>query len=148
MMTMSRPRQGRTGNRERGFSLIELIVAFALMALVLTTVLAIAARAYRQVAWSGSAMEASQWAQTLSDEAAGRALALGRSEGWVQDGRYRWVREVSEYRDPDNLLRDADGRARLWQTQLEVHWDDGQRDNVIRLIGLRPTPAPKAGLAP
>lgn len=144
-MMMSHPRQPRRANREGGFSLIELIVAFALMALVLTTVLAIAARAYRQVAWSGAAMEASQWAQTLSDEAAGRTLALGRSEGRVQDGRYRWVRVVSEYRDPDNLLRDADGRARLWQTQLEVHWDDGQRDNVIRLIGLRPAPAPKAG---
>ena len=147
-MMASHPRQLRRANRQRGFSLIELIVAFALMALVLTTVLAIAARAYRQVAWSGSAMEASQWAQTLSDEAAGQTLALGRSEGRVQDGRYRWVREVSEYRDPDNLLRDVDGRARLWQTRLEVHWDDGQRDNVIRLIGLRPAPVPKAGPMP
>lgn len=145
---MQPPKHLSYSGRERGFSLIELIVAFALMALVLTTVLAIAARAYRQVAWSGAAMEASQWVQTLSDEAEGRTLALGRSEGRVQEGRYRWVREVSEYRDPDDLLRDAEGRARLWQTRLEVHWHDGQRDNVIRLTGLRPAPAPKTGAVP
>ncbi len=147
-MTMQHPRQMSFTHSERGFSLIELIVAFALMALVLTTVLAIAARAYRQVAWSGSAMEASQWAQTLSDEGEGRTLALGRSEGRVQDGRYRWVREVSEYRDPDDLLRDAEGHTRLWQTRLEVHWHDGQRDNAIRLIGLRSAPVAKVGQTP
>lgn len=145
---MLHPHRPFAGSRERGFSLIELIVAFALMALVLTTVLAIAARSYRQVAWSGSAMEASQWAQTLSDEAEGRTLALGRTEGRVQDGRYRWIRDVSEYRDPDDLLRDTAGGARLWQTRLEVHWHDGQRDNAIRLIGLRSAPAPKMGPVP
>ena len=101
MSTMPKPHRNA---REGGFSLIELVVAFALMALVLTTVLAVSARAYRQIGWSGSAAEAAQWAQSLSDEAEGKRLALGREHGSVQDGRYRWSREVSEYADPEGLL--------------------------------------------
>ncbi len=134
--------------REGGFSLIELVVAFALMALVLTTVLAVSARAYRQIGWSGSAAEAAQWAQSLSDEAEGKRLALGREHGSVQDGRYRWSREVSEYADPEGLLVDANGRARLWQTTLDVQWDDGGRTQSLRLVGLANPPPTASGPVP
>lgn len=137
------PRSRRPGRPARGFSLIELIVAFALMALVLSTVLAISARAYRQIGWSGQAAEAAQWAQSLVDEAEGRPLALGHESGQVAGGRYRWTREVKEYTGPDGLMVAADGRALLWQTALEVHWHDGQRDQVIRLMGLRPPSPPR-----
>ena len=125
---------------QRGFSLIELIVAFALMALVLTTALAVAARAYRQIGWSGSAAEASQWAQSLSDDAAGRPLSLGHTNGTVSDGRYQWSRDVSEYRDPEGLLLDAEGKPLLWRTVLEVQWSDGGQAHAITLLGLRSAP--------
>lgn len=134
---------------QRGFSLIELVVAFALMALVLTTALAVSARAYRQVDWSGAAAEASQWAQSLSDETEGRPLSLGHTHGEVPGGRYQWTREVSEYRDPDGLLVDGEGRALLWRSALEVRWHDGTRDHVIKLIGLHPAQVSKTvGAAP
>lgn len=123
---------------QRGFSLIELVVAFALMALVLTTALAISARAYRQLAWSGSAAEAAQWAQSLADEAEGLPLVPGRSHGSAHDGRYQWTREVAEYRDPEGLLVASDGRPLLWRTTLEVSWPDGGQSQSIRLIGLHP----------
>ncbi|RMH90861.1 prepilin-type N-terminal cleavage/methylation domain-containing protein [Lysobacter pythonis] len=133
-----RARTGRgIGGAQRGFSLIEIVVAFALMALVLTTALAVSARAYRQVDWSGRAAEAAQWAQSLADEAEGRPLALGRESGSVGAGRYRWSREVGEYRDPDGLILSADGQPRLWRSVLEVRWRDGEREHAIRLVGLR-----------
>ena len=133
---------------ERGFSLIEVVVAFALMALVLTTALAIAARAYRQVEWSGRAEEAAQWAQSLNDEAEGRTLALGRQQGSVDGGRYQWTREVGEYSDPSGIMVSPEGRPLLWQTRLEVSWDDGGSRQSIRLIGLRLPPAPRPGQPP
>lgn len=145
---MSAPPKPHRHAKEAGFSLIELIVAFALMALVLTTVLAVSARAYRQIGWSGSAAEAAQWAQSLSDEAEGRGLALGREHGSVQGGRYQWSREVAEYADPEGLLVDANGRARLWQTTLEVQWDDGGRAQSVRMVGLVNPPPTASGPVP
>lgn len=132
----------------RGFSLIEVIVAFALMALVLTTALAIAARSYRQVEWSGRAAEASQWAQSLADEADGRTLALGREQGRVDSDRYQWTREVSEYADPAGLMISAEGRPLLWRTRLEVSWQENGQRQSIHLIGLRPSPPARLGAAP
>lgn len=129
-----------------GFTLIEVVVAFSLMALVLTTVLAISARAYRQIDWSGSAVEAAQWARSLADEAQGRVLELGVEQGSVDGGRYHWRREVAEYVDPEGVMRGADGQALLWRTALEVRWQDGSREQVLRLSGLQP--AVRAGSHP
>lgn len=141
MIFNTRPWPASRGHAQRGFTLIELVVAFALMAMVLTLALAVSARAYTQIGWSGSAAEASQWAQSLADEVESQPLVLGRRSGSLQGGRYQWVREVSEFDDPQGVMVDAAGRPLLWRSTWEVKWRDAGRDHVIRLLGLHPAPA-------
>lgn len=120
---------------QRGFTLIEVIVAFAVLALALTLVLGTLSNASRQVRWSDDAGRAALHAQSLLDDTGvAQALVPGRSEGTFEDGRYRWTLEVAPWQDP---TRDAAGEApppqpadpaapRLLKLALDVRWGDAE----------------------
>lgn len=124
----------------RGYTLIEVVVAFAVLALALTLLLGILSNATRQVRWADEAGRAALHAQSLLDQAGvGEALQPGRSEGEFEEGRYRWTLEVSPWRDPS--LRDIPpfepGAPRLLQLQLLVQWRDGGPRERLHLQSLR-----------
>ena len=88
-------------SRQRGYTLIEVIVAFAILALGLTLLLGTLSGAARQVRWADEAGRASLHAQSLLDTiGVGEALQPGRRDGKFEDGRYRWTLDVTPYRDP------------------------------------------------
>jgi len=87
-------------NRQRGYTLIEVIVAFALLALAMTLLLGTLSGAARQVRWSADAGRATLHAQSLLDQTGvGEALQPGRRDGEFEDGRYRWSLEIVPYVD-------------------------------------------------
>ena len=84
-----------TSHSQRGFTLIEVIVAFAVLALALAIVLGTLSNASRQVRWSDDAGRAALHAQSLLDDTGvAQTLVPGRSEGTFEDGRYRWTLDV------------------------------------------------------
>lgn len=112
----------------RGYTLIEVIVAFAILALGLTLLLGTLSGAARQVRWADEAGRASLHAQSLLDTVGvGAALTPGHRDGKFEDGRYRWSLEVVPYRDP--LLPPPTatdlGAPRLLRLSLLVQWGDG-----------------------
>jgi len=121
--------------------LLEVIVAFALLALALTMLLGPLSGAARQVRHSGEISRASLYAQSLLAQAgSGEALQPGRKEGAFEQGRYRWILEVAPYADPA-LVRTVPGRSAappLRQLTLEIRWGDapGQamRWQTLRLV--------------
>lgn len=130
--------------RQRGYTLIEVIVAFMVLALGLGILLGILANATRQVRWADEAGRAALHAQSLLDQAGvGEALQPGHSEGGFEDGRYRWTLDVTPWRDP--ALRDAapqpedPGAPKLLQLVLDVRWGDGGPRNRLQLQTLRLT---------
>lgn len=130
----------------RGFTLIEVIVAFALLAFALTLLLGAMTRATGQVRHAELAGRAALHAQSLLHQAGiGEPLQPGASEGTLEDGRYRWSLQVTEWRDPDPLVAAAVGDARLrdpgapqlLELELVVAWGDGGPRERLQVHSLR-----------
>lgn len=113
-------------SRELGFTLLETIIAFALLAVALTLLLGALSGATRQVRGAEDAGRAALHAQSLLAQAGvGVALQPGASAGEWEDGRYRWRLLVSAYADPARpAVPAATGAPRLLQLQLDVDWGD------------------------
>lgn len=126
--------------RQRGYTLLEVLVAFAVLALALTFLLGTLSGSTRQVRWSTDAARAALHAQSLlADVGVGQALQPGRDEGELEDGRYRWQLDVAPYVDPlqpPTVAEDPFG-ARLMALRLELAWGDGSRGQRLVVESLR-----------
>ena len=115
-------------SRERGYTLIEVLVAFAVLALALTVLLGTLSGATRQVRWSADAGRAALHAQSLvAQVGVGEPLVPGRRGGELEAGRYRWQLEVEPWIDPQlpaAPLADPFG-ARMMALRLTVEWGEG-----------------------
>lgn len=131
----------RSGQRDqRGYTLIEVIVAFAVLALALTLLLGTLSGAVKQVRWADDAGRAALHAQSLLDQTGvGEALQSGHSEGGFEQDRYRWSLDIEPWRDPaaqDVTLVDP-GAPQLLQLTLAVEWGEGGPRQRLQLQSLR-----------
>lgn len=146
-MTAAAPR------RVRGYTLIEVIVAFAVLGLALTLLLGTLANGTRQVRWSADAGRAALHARSLLDDV-GLAVPVeaGRSSGTFEDGRYRWTLEIAPFVDldapPAAVGADTAGDA-LFELSLAVEWGEaGPREHLrVQTLRLR-TPGATDSLLP
>jgi general secretion pathway protein I len=129
--------------RQRGYTLIEVIVAFALLAGALTLLLGTLSGALRQVRWSGDAGRAALHAQSLIDQlGVGEPLQPGTRSGEFDDGRYRWTLDVARWTDPAapaGAPRDPNA-SQLLELRLGVEWAGGGPRERLRLSTLRLQP--------
>lgn len=132
---------------QRGYTLIEVIVAFALLALGLTLLLGTLSGATRQVRQAADSGRAALHAQSLLDELDMDApLQAQQREGEFEDGTYRWRLDVRPWREPAS---DADADAavapatataqgpRLMELELQVEWGDGRPGQRLSVRSLR-----------
>lgn len=124
-----------------GYTLIEVIVAFAILALGLTLLLGTLSGAARQVRWAQEAGRAALYAQSLLDDTGvGVALQPGQSDGNFDNGHYRWSLTVEPYRDPLlplPVVQDL-GAPQLLQLSLMVRWGQGDGESQrLQLQSLR-----------
>jgi general secretion pathway protein I len=138
---MSRVRRTSQGPRgQRGYTLIEVVVAFALLAFAMTLLLGSLTNATKQVRSSSDFGRAALHAQSLLDQAGvGEALAVGRRDGDLEGGRYRWEMNVTPFRDPAALPSQPQvlGAPQLLQLELTMRWGRGGPREVLRLQSLR-----------
>ena len=129
--------------RQRGYTLIEVIVAFALLAAALALLLGTLSGAARQVRGSADAGRAALYAQSVLAEAGvGEPLRPGTSNGEFEDGRYRWALEVRPWTDPaqpPGALRDP-AAARMLEVRLGIEWGNGGPGERLLLRTLRLVP--------
>ena len=124
---------------QSGFTLLEVIVAFALLGLALTLLLGSLSGAVRQVRGAEEAGRAALHAQSLlAQMGVGTTLLAGVSEGEWEGGRYRWRLQVSPYVDPGRPqpAMTIPGAARLMQLQLDVRWGEAAGQS-LQVRGLR-----------
>jgi general secretion pathway protein I len=134
--------------RQRGYSLLEVIVAFALLALALTLLLGSLSGASRQVRDADQRTRAVLHAQSLLALAGVDApLQEGRQQGQWEDGRYAWTLQVAPYVEPRSGVPQAAsggtaGGPRLAELSLQVRWGEGEGQQLQwRTLRLLPADA-------
>ena len=121
---MTRPPRLRRRRDAHGYTLIEVIVAFALLALALTLLLGSLTNASRQVHWADGAGRATLYAQSLLDQTGvAEALQPGTRQGTFEDDRYHWTLDTRPYIDAGATEPSVtpDG-AQLYEVVLDMDW--------------------------
>jgi general secretion pathway protein I len=124
---------------QRGYTLVEVIVAFGVLALGLVLLLGTLSGATRQVRNADEAGRAALHAQSLLDQVGvGQVLQPGRRDGEFEDGHYRWTLDVRPFREPGvpPPALDTPGAPQLLELALTVHWGDDARQR-LQLRSLR-----------
>lgn len=131
----------RARNEQRGYTLVEVIVAFGVLALGLVLLLGTLSGATRQVRNADEAGRAALHAQSLLDQVGvGEALQPGRRDGEFEDGHFRWTLDVQPFREPGvpPPALATPGAPQLLELVLTVHWGDDPRQRVqlrsLRLV--------------
>ena len=124
--------------RARGFTLIEIVVAFSILAVGLGVAMQIATGAMRQSRSAADYTEAALYAQSLLDTAGvGERLEEGESSGEF-DERFRWTLLTEPYEIPtDTPLEAGIAPVELYRLELLVQWQRGRGEQEARFVTLR-----------
>jgi general secretion pathway protein I len=132
--------------RETGFSLLEVLAAFVILALVGTALFRVFSGALGNVAVSDEYSRATLYAESrlagLSVEA---PLREGAQQGTSDDGFYAWTATIAPY-TPPGITPDMDSAAatmaiRLWRLAVTVRWPGvAGSERSIALATLKVTP--------
>lgn len=149
----------RMRQRQGGFTLLEVMVAFVVLAAALGLLLGMLSRGLKQVTQAQAETEASLHAQSLLDQLGTlETLEPGSSDGDFDDGRYRWRLQVSEAEDPAPPPPPDDGTPApvapialgaplLYRVVLDVEWGAASPAQQLQFstLRLRAPPLPEAG---
>ncbi|MDE2408239.1 MAG: prepilin-type N-terminal cleavage/methylation domain-containing protein [Xanthomonadaceae bacterium] len=129
-----------SARRAAGFTLIEILVAFAVLALGLTLLLGSLSRASLQLRQGGDAGRAALLAQSLLDEHLVLLQGPLQQAGTLENGRYQWRLAVTPWQDPQPHKRETPVdplAARLLHVQLDMQWGDGGPQQQLHVASLR-----------
>jgi general secretion pathway protein I len=122
---------------ERGFTLLEVLVALVVLATTVVAVLQLFGGGLRLARAAGDHADAALLASAKLAELEPGPLIEGATEG--TDGPYRWTRRVTL--EPALLPLEADAaetlRIRLARVKVEVRWGQSRRFELVTLRAWR-----------
>ncbi len=125
-------------NKQRGFSLLEILIAFSILALSLGILLKIFSSGINMAGVAEEYTSAVQIAETLmAQTGVETALQPGQSSGQLND-KYNWQVVVSPYQFT-GMLETSDMNsqtAELFKVKVIVNWSDGNSGNEGRQLEL------------
>jgi len=128
-------RSRRRAERAAGFTLIEVLVAFAIAAVLLVPLIRIFSGGIGGLARSERAATASIWAETVLAARDGETPLSEGVEGGDLPGGYRWQRTVALYREGGFA---QEGRPLVpYEVTVTLSWREGVRVRSVTLETLR-----------
>lgn len=128
--------------REQGFSLLEVLVAFAILSISLGVLLQTFATGLRNAGAAEEYTQATLYAESILTAIGREApLQVGHHAGPIND-RFSWRSAISAYTeglpDPEKI------RARVYRVEVEVYWGEPTRTRTVKLETLRLVPLESA----
>jgi general secretion pathway protein I len=117
----------RLASRVSGFSLLEVLAAFVILALVGTALFRVFSGALGNVAVSEEYSRATLYAESrLAALGVEAPLREGAQQGTSDDGYYAWTAKIESY-TPPGITADMDSAAatmaiRIWRLAVTVRW--------------------------
>jgi general secretion pathway protein I len=124
-----RPRRHRSGRDEGGFTLLEVLLAFAILSVAVVAVIQGFAQGLRLLKTAGD----HQQAVLLADQKT-RELVVpveGRDQG--KEGGYDWERTVTVVPAPDLTRTPATAKWHVYQIDVKVSWGDKRGVEIVSL---------------
>ncbi|MBB5208694.1 type IV pilus modification PilV family protein [Chiayiivirga flava] len=128
----------RGSGRQSGFTLIEIVVAFSILAVGLGIAMQIATGAMRQSRSASDYTEAALYAQSLLDNVGvGERLEESEDSGEF-DERFSWSLRSEPYEiQTDSPLEPGIAPVELYRLELVVRWQRGRGEQEARFVTLR-----------
>lgn len=128
-------------SRDRGFTLLEMLGAIAVLALGFALLLNALQSSLTLTRHSDERTRAVLWGQSLLDSRfAMQPVQPGVSEGQFDD-KYRWRMVVQPWPPGGSQTAQAHGPVRLYRLDLTVEWGHDPRLHSVHLATLRAAPA-------
>lgn len=124
-------------HREAGFTLMEVLVAFAILSISLAAILQIFSGGLRNAAVADRALVALGHAESLLASAGiERPLAEGERTGQLSDGM-TWRESIARYSDAETLATPPPPAMQPYSVTVTVTWEDGFSRRDVTLTTLR-----------
>ncbi len=126
---------------EAGFTLLEVLVAFAVLSVSLAAILAIYSTAFQSAARARSYAVATQLAEAKLNEVAVTGMLSEDVAGGILAEEYEWAAVISplEWQEPDGGVEHP---LKPYQVSVEVSWSEAGRERSVELhtvkLGRRP----------
>lgn len=120
---------------DKGFTLIEVLTAMAVLGISVGLVIALFAGGLRSAGTSQTYSRALLLARYKMDEGlviGGSGLSEGEADGTVL--KYKWKRSVSPFYFSDKA--EAGGASNLYSVEVKVSWKDGLKNKEVALQSL------------
>ena len=124
------PRPRRCRRDHSGFTLLEVLVALAILSLAIVVSIQGFASGLRLLKLSGEHQEAMLLADLKAREITSPTQA-GRDGGI--EGAYTWEREIKQVVTPDLEVEGRPVRWRQWEVDVHVRWGDHRQVSVATL---------------
>ena len=129
------PRKPRSTNREHGFSLLEVLVAFTILALSLSVLFQIYSQGTRNTSlardYNTAVITAQSQLAALDEE---KKIEISDISGSTEQGIH-WQRRITGYADPDPAFFNRN--YQLVNVEVSVSWQTLGRDHSFSLKTLR-----------
>jgi general secretion pathway protein I len=122
-------------NKQQGFSLLEILMAFSILALSLGILLKIFAGGVNTAVTAEEYTAAVQIAESLMAGTAEGAIATGQQSG-LENEKYHWLVEVSPFQfNPENV-DPTTLKSTLLKVKVTVSWGDDNTESDGRQLEL------------
>ncbi len=123
--------------QQRGFSLLEILVAFSILSIMLGVLISIFSTGVRTAQLTGDYARAIQIAESLLTTASAEATFQEDERYGDIDETYSWIINIQRFVPEDETWNEEISPLLPYRIQVEVNWTGKVQERTVRLVSLR-----------